>query len=479
MENANTTSPLSIRIRPHSLQDYIGQDHLVNPENGLITNFIRLGYLPSMLLMGPPGVGKTTLASIIARECNYVFLEFSATDTSIGDLRELSQTIKIENRKRTNGDFLKVVVFIDEIHRFSKKQQDFLLPFVEEGVFVFIGATTVPKRLRIAIASRCQLFQLKPHTEKDILRVVQRAVKCYDVRFESGCLDLIVQNSSGDTRRGINLVEIVTALCIDGIVTIEHLKESIKALELTKQGLQYESNWPIMEKLLQALKGETSQEVSLLHPQELHLLQEEIQERTPPLDVDPDQLDDLFLDTFKDTNFENDPDHVSLHQMQVSDDSEAEDETNLAPDLKLDYLTELATFYLIKLLEGGELPLYIGRKLVVFAMLYTRDDSLQKLLAQMTVLQQTNCVLPVLSQCIEWICRHVQEGRNDGLVEKLKELNEYHEERKDDEEIDEVEVEVDYSEEALKMVFAVEDNKLEDSYTYPVEYVLNEELRDI
>ena len=115
-----------------------------------------------MILHGPPGVGKTTLASIIAKEAGYVMVELSATDATVSTIRRLLNEIRDENRKRTKlgTPHLRVCVFIDEIHRFSKVQQDFLLPFVEEGLFVFLGATTFnpATRLRPAIRSRCQLF---------------------------------------------------------------------------------------------------------------------------------------------------------------------------------------------------------------------------------------------------------------------------------------------------------------------------------
>lgn len=223
--------PLAELIRPHDLELYTGQDHLVNKENGSIKNFIQLGFLPSMILYGPPGVGKTTIASILARETNYEFVELSATDSTVADLKKLQMEISVENdrRRANNEDYLHIVVFIDEIHRFTKTQQDFLLPYIESGHFVFIGATTVnPKsRIRRAILSRCQMFELRSLSEGEITKVLQRAIlfenirrRCvYDakfLKFDSRSVEYIVKESSGDSRSAINMIELVSGNFLDG-----------------------------------------------------------------------------------------------------------------------------------------------------------------------------------------------------------------------------------------------------------------------
>lgn len=218
-------NPLAELVRPTDLKLYVGQEHLINDGNGLIKNFIRLGYLPSMILHGPPGVGKTTIASILARETKYVFLELSATNGTVADLKRILRDIENENSRRQamKQDTMKVVLFIDEIHRFSTTQQDFLLPYIENGQFVFIGATLVNPKLRIrrAILSRCQIFQLKSLTNADLVRVIKRAILFENIRrrcshrikfieLETLAIDLIVSRCKGDSRSAINMVELIS-----------------------------------------------------------------------------------------------------------------------------------------------------------------------------------------------------------------------------------------------------------------------------
>lgn len=195
---------LAESIRPRSLASFVGQRHLVS-ENGLITSYMRLGRLPSMVLSGPPGIGKTTLARIVASEVGYVFMELSATESGVAEMRELAEGVVHENRKRK--DKLKVVLFIDEIHRFSTKQQDFLLAYVEAGTFVFIGATTQPQRLRRALLSRCQLFTLQPLGDADLQLVVEHAVQASGRLLSPKAVSDIVRNARGDVRAAINAVE--------------------------------------------------------------------------------------------------------------------------------------------------------------------------------------------------------------------------------------------------------------------------------
>lgn len=264
--------PLSEIIRPNSLDDYIGQRHLINDDNGSIKNFIRLGYLPSMILYGPPGVGKTTIARILSNETSYVLVELSATDSTVSDLKELLISLLNENKKRTSmaGDVapLRVVVFIDEIHRFTKTQQDFLLPFIEAGNFVFIGATTVdPKaRLRRAIISRCQMFELKPLSPLEVKEVIEKAILYENIRrksihklkfmnYDKASVDVMSQYANGDTRTAINIIELLSSHYTDAtcliddknsnmneympiILNSKFLKHTISTLTKTRSGLQ-------------------------------------------------------------------------------------------------------------------------------------------------------------------------------------------------------------------------------------------------
>lgn len=273
--------PLAEIIRPSTLSDYIGQRHLINEQDGAISNFLYMGYIPSMILYGPPGVGKTTLASIIASHTGYVLVELSATDATVGDLKELSSQIRGENTKRLRrGETrLKVAVFIDEIHRFSTNQQDFLLPFIEAGDFVFIGATTVDpqKRIRRAILSRCQMFELQPLTNDDIKTVLRKASLFENIRrkvlfnlkfitFEEGAFQVVADYSHGDTRTAINFIELISSRYNsseysigekDDVLTfdIELVKEAVKSLTKARLGLTNDKNIPLIVQLFNNMNG--------------------------------------------------------------------------------------------------------------------------------------------------------------------------------------------------------------------------------
>jgi putative ATPase len=165
----NSTTPLADRMRPSKLGDLVGQDHLVGP-NGIIRKAIASGNVPSMILWGPPGVGKTTIANIIANEVKRPFHALSAINAGVKDVREI-----IENARRTNRSIL----FIDEIHRFNKSQQDALLGAVEKGTITLIGATTENPSFEVnsALLSRCQVYTLKALDEKELLTLVDQALK--------------------------------------------------------------------------------------------------------------------------------------------------------------------------------------------------------------------------------------------------------------------------------------------------------------
>lgn len=278
--------PLAELIRPSTLRDYVGQEHLIHPSDGVISSFINMGVLPSMLLYGPPGVGKTTLAHILAAETNYVFVELSATDSTVAEMRQILAAIRLENSTRTRLGLLllRVVVFIDEIHRFSSTQQDFLLPFVEAGDFVFIGATTVnpQKRIRKAIISRCQMFQLKALSLHHVIRVLHRASLFENIRrkstrglkfiqYDRGTFDLVAKYAAGDTRTAINFIELISAR-MDGLewkletysssaaVDLAQVELTIKGLTKVRLGLQHQENVPLVTHLFDCMNGVTSSE---------------------------------------------------------------------------------------------------------------------------------------------------------------------------------------------------------------------------
>ena len=165
----NSSTPLAERLRPGSLDELIGQEHLTG-KGSILRRSIDAGKIPSMILWGPPGVGKTTIAHIISQTLQAHFYQLSAISAGVKDVREI-----IEQAKKQAGS----VLFIDEIHRFNKGQQDALLGAVEKGIITLIGATTENPSFEVnsALLSRCQVYVLKPLSEKDLVQLLNFAVK--------------------------------------------------------------------------------------------------------------------------------------------------------------------------------------------------------------------------------------------------------------------------------------------------------------
>jgi len=204
------SKPLAERMRPKTLDEYVGQQHLVG-EGAVLRQMIESGRISSFILWGPPGVGKTTLAQIIANKLDVPFYTLSAVTSGVKDVRDA-----IEHAK--NGRFFSAatpILFIDEIHRFSKSQQDSLLGAVEQGVVTLIGATTENPSFEVIrpLLSRCQLYVLKPLNKDDLLEVARRAITTdeelsqRDITLkETGAL---LRFSGGDARKLLNIIELV------------------------------------------------------------------------------------------------------------------------------------------------------------------------------------------------------------------------------------------------------------------------------
>ena len=212
--------PLAERMRPRTLEDYIGQQHLVGP-GAVLRRMIESGRISSFILWGPPGVGKTTLAQIIANRLETPFYTLSAVTSGVKDVRDVID-------RAQKGRFFNEaspILFIDEIHRFSKSQQDSLLGAVEKGVVTLIGATTENPSFEVIrpLLSRCQLYTLKPLDKSDLLKLVSRALsedavlKERHVRLEQ--TGALLRYSGGDARKLLNILELVVESGSDGAFT--------------------------------------------------------------------------------------------------------------------------------------------------------------------------------------------------------------------------------------------------------------------
>ena len=253
-QNEDLGAPLASRLRPRTLEEFVGQKHLLG-EGKMLRQLIEKDQLSSMIFWGPPGVGKTTLARIIARRTRADFIDFSAVTSGI---REIRQVMEQAESSRKMG--MRTVVFVDEIHRFNKAQQDAFLPFVEKGSILLIGATTENPSFEInaALLSRCRVFVLKELSETEITELLRHALtspRGYGnerIRVTEQQLAAIAAFSNGDARTALNTLEMAV---LNGEMTAEEIRVTDAVMEqcITRKSLLYDKNGEEHYNLISAL----------------------------------------------------------------------------------------------------------------------------------------------------------------------------------------------------------------------------------
>ena len=248
--------PLAERVRPKLLKDYISQQHLVG-DKGILTNLIKQGILPSLIFWGPPGIGKTTLANIIANSSDRPFFTLSAISSGVKDVREI-----IEKAKKGPGLFTikNPILFIDEIHRFSKSQQDSLLGAVEKGWVTLIGATTENPSFEVipALLSRCQVYILNSFDKSDLILLLKRALKQDHILSNKKIIlketDALLQVSGGDARKLLNIFELVVGIENKITITNKLVLEKIQknTIKYDKTG---EQHYDIISAFIKSIRG--------------------------------------------------------------------------------------------------------------------------------------------------------------------------------------------------------------------------------
>ncbi len=244
-------SPLAERMRPQSLSDLIGQEHLIS-KGGILQTAINNGKVPSMILWGPPGVGKTTIAGIIANSLDKPFYVLSAISSGVKEIRDV-----IERAKNKEG----TILFIDEIHRFNKGQQDALLGAVEKGIITLIGATTENPSFEVnsALLSRCQVYVLKSLDEKDLIKLLNIAL-AKDPEISKKKINLketesLINISGGDARKLLNLLEIVCDSLSEGEIITNEIVMNVAQKRVALYDKQGEQHYDIISAFIKSMRG--------------------------------------------------------------------------------------------------------------------------------------------------------------------------------------------------------------------------------
>jgi putative ATPase len=226
-ERMEEIAPLALRLRPRSLDEFVGQEQVLG-EGSALRLAIAEDRVGSAILYGPPGTGKTTLARIVAQTTGAAFEELSAVSASVGDVR----AVLARAHDRLGGNGQRTILFLDEIHRFNKAQQDALLPAVEEGLVTLIGATTENPYFEVnsALLSRCQIYELEPLGEEELQVIVARGIEALEAKLPEDVAALVARRAGGDARNALNILELAvqTARAEGTAVTEEHVEDAAR-----------------------------------------------------------------------------------------------------------------------------------------------------------------------------------------------------------------------------------------------------------
>jgi putative ATPase len=248
----NSLKPLAERIRPNSLEDLVGQDH-ISGKDSILFKTLKLGEVPSMILWGPPGVGKTTIANIVAEKVKLPFYNLSAISAGVKEVREV-----IERSKRQG----KAILFIDEIHRFNKSQQDALLGAVEKGTLVLIGATTENPSFEVnaALLSRCQVYTLKSLDKEDLISLLNKAITTDEWLKTKRVLlsetEALIRISGGDARKLLNLLELVIqSMEGEEVIVTDEKVITVAQKKVALYDKKGEQHYDIISAFIKSLRG--------------------------------------------------------------------------------------------------------------------------------------------------------------------------------------------------------------------------------
>ena len=248
-ERIASRAPLAARLRPTSLNDVVGQDHLVGP-SGPLRRLIESDRLASIILWGPPGTGKTTLAELVATTTKRSFERLSAVTAGVKDIREVIEAAK----RRLTIDDRGTVVFVDEIHRFNTTQQDALLHAVESGLVTLVGATTENPAFSVnpALRSRSSVFGLKPVDEQAVAELLRRAVIHEGVEINEEAVELLARRCTGDARQALTALEVAISLSGGATVTVEH---ATTALDTSVSRMGRDDHYDVISAFIKSMRA--------------------------------------------------------------------------------------------------------------------------------------------------------------------------------------------------------------------------------